>query len=69
MKNIIINVKGGVVQSVHNVPVGVEVQVNDFDIDGVEDKMLSTLKNGEKCLVGLWDNKNCSAGGDQYEEG
>jgi len=37
---ILVTVEGGVVQSVCNVPLGVEVEVRDYDCDGCDEALL-----------------------------
>ena len=54
-KPIVIQVEGGLVQAVMNVPEGVVVQVVDFDVEGVDEDRLSkwegTDGTQEDCII------------------
>ncbi len=53
-KTIKVGVYGGMVQWVEDVPEGIEVQVLDYDTDGVEDELLSRDANGHPCVVAVY---------------
>jgi hypothetical protein len=46
-----VGVYGGCVQWIRGIPEGVEVQVNDYDIDGVDRDRLSSDDNGRSCII------------------
>jgi hypothetical protein len=46
-KPIVVQIEGGLVQAVMNVPKGVTVQIVDFDTDGVDKDRLSKWINDE----------------------
>ena len=54
-KPIVVQVSGGLVQAVMNVPEGVVVQVVDFDVEGVDDDLLSKWEGidgtVEECVI------------------
>jgi len=49
-----VGVHGGLVQWVEGVPEGVEVQVLDYDTDGVDDGLLSADGAGNPCVVAIY---------------
>lgn len=61
MKTIRIGVYGGVVQWVKDIPDGVEVQVFDYDTDGVDEELLSADYSGNACVVALYTGEQCAA--------
>jgi len=60
MKNVLVIVRGGVVQDVV-CPDGVTVVVRDFDVEGVEDEAVTTEED-ERFIEAIW-----SAGRDERE--
>ena len=51
MKKITITVEGGVIQDIKGIPVGVEVEVIDFDAEGAENY---ELVDGEPAIVSTY---------------
>ena len=54
MEEITIFIEGGVIQDIIDIPVGTEVKVVDWDIDGIEEGCLSDI-NGRIGLVSHWE--------------
>ena len=52
-KQIIIEVRGGVVEVVSSTPFDIDVIVRDYDIDGSEED-LKTDENGDEYIEGIW---------------
>jgi len=53
-KTIRVGVYGGMVQWVEDIPEGIEVQVFDYDTDGVDDELLSRDADGHSCVVAVY---------------
>ncbi len=53
-KTIRVGVYGGMVQWVEDIPEGTEVQVFDYDTDGVDDELLSNDCGGNPCVVAVY---------------
>lgn len=53
-QKIVVIVDGGLVQDIHHIPEGVEVEVRDFDIEGVQLEELMQTENGEKYINALY---------------
>lgn len=54
MKVIKVGVYGGMVQWVENIPEGIEVQVFDYDTDGVDNDLLNCDADGHTCVVAIY---------------
>lgn len=54
MIEIIVYVRGGVVQDVSGVPKGIVVKVYDYDVDGISVDELDRDENGTGCIIGHW---------------
>lgn len=53
MTEVIITIKGGIIQDI-NLPDNVTVIVMDFDVEGVEEDVLSHNKEGEAYIESTW---------------
>ena len=51
---IIVTLEGGAVQMVERVPEGVEVEVRDYDIEGVDETVLERDDSGDLYYSYLW---------------
>ena len=56
MKIVRVTVEGGVVQHVE-VPVGVQVIVRDYDLDGIEADQLQQDDNGYQFIESIWEHE------------
>ena len=58
MKTIVITISGGIVQEIENIPEGVVVEVQDFDIDEIDPELhgVYTNKRGEEYTSETWGN-------------
>lgn len=56
MRIVRVTVEGGVVQHVE-VPVGVQVYVRDYDVDGTEADLLEYDDNGDEFIESIWEHK------------
>jgi hypothetical protein len=50
-----VGVYGGLVQWVRGIPKGVDVRVHDFDVDGVDDGIISRDSDGNACVVVVYE--------------
>ena len=59
---IIIDVDGGLIQDIHNIPDGVEIEVRDYDTDGETsedgDEDIFEDDNGYSYFLGVWKNSD-----------
>jgi hypothetical protein len=53
---IIIEVSGGVVQSIDDIPQDVVVEVHDYDVEGEDETELETDAHGDNYRCGVWEN-------------
>ncbi len=53
-------VRGGVIQDIQNIPAGIRIRVQDYDIENLTDKELQeeteTDEEGHPCVVSIWEN-------------
>jgi hypothetical protein len=60
-RKIIVEVEGGVVQSVRNIPRGIVIEIRDFDTDGAEENTESAEQlvefDGQNAIVSKWEAK------------
>ena len=52
-QEIIVNVKGGLIESITGVPLGAVVVVRDYDVEG-DEKAAELDENDEPCIVSFW---------------
>lgn len=61
LETIIVYVCGGVIQDIQNIPEGIQIRVQDYDIDNLTDKELHEEtepdEEGNPCVVGIWENQ------------
>lgn len=50
-----VGVYGGCVQWVRGVPKGVDVKVNDYDIDGVDEDIIGMDADGHRCITVIYE--------------
>lgn len=52
-------VRGGVMQDIQNITIGLRIRVQDYDIDNLTDKELQeeteTDEEGHLCIVSIWE--------------
>ena len=56
MKTVRVTVEGGVIQWVE-VPEGVTVVVQDYDVDGSEDDLLQQDNHGDQYIESTWEHQ------------
>ena len=52
-KVIEITVRGGLIQDIQNIPIGITIRVRDYDTDGDEDRTIKD-ENGDRCFQADW---------------
>ncbi len=61
LDTITVYVRGGVIQDIQNIPEGIQIRVQDYDIDNLTDKELQEEtepdEEGNPCVVGVWENQ------------
>lgn len=58
MRDIVITLEGGLIQSIQGIPKGVRIIVLDFDTEGSrpeDDDRIAEIKLGEFAFVSTWD--------------
>ena len=58
IKPIRITIEGGVIQAIDSIPDETEVEIWDFETDGVGNEMLETNSKGEKFIRLLWSDRS-----------
>src|SRR5262245_18079790 len=53
-RRIIVEVQGGLVQEVRDVPIGVIVEVRDYDTDGIEEEMIEHREGEDDFVLSEW---------------
>lgn len=51
---IVVEVSGGVVQDVANIPAGISVHVHDYDTDGQDEETIKVDNSGGKYFLEKW---------------
>jgi hypothetical protein len=50
---VIIDVEGGIIQSIKNIPPGIIIEVRDYDVEGADTEEIKTI-DGEEAVISTW---------------
>lgn len=54
MRKMIIVLEGGLIQDIRGIPDETEIEIRDFDIEGIEPELLSATGDGEEYVKTVW---------------
>ena len=61
LDTITVFVRGGVIQDIQNIPAGVKIRVQDYDVDNItKQELLNETEpdeEGDPCMVSFWENE------------
>jgi hypothetical protein len=54
MAKITVKIEDGMVQTIEEIPTDVRIEVRNYDVSDVDEKMVTTDENGKSCEIREW---------------
>ena len=61
LETVTVFVRGGVIQDIQNIPIGVRIRVQDYDVENFTEQELRDEteldEEGDPCMVSIWESE------------